>query len=146
MKVKEIITTNPQCISPSASLTEAAQKMRALDVGILPVCEHDRLIGTMTDRDIAVRAVAEGLDPKTVNVRQMMTPGVIYCYEDGTVEEAAQLMEEKQIRRLPVLDADDHLVGIFSLGDLAVRAHQRRLAGQVLERVSEPVKPLAEAR
>jgi CBS domain-containing protein len=137
MKVKEISTKNPECIGPNASLTEAAKKMRILDVGMLPVCENDKLIGTVTDRDITVRAVAEGLDPKVCKVRQMMTPEVIYCFENRSVEEAAQLMEEKQIRRLPVLDAEKHLVGIVSLGDLAARAHERKLAGEVLEHVAQ---------
>ena len=137
MKVKEISTPDPQCISPNASLTEAAKKMRILDIGMLPVCENDRLIGTVTDRDITVRAVAEGLDPKTVKVRQMMTQEVVFCFENRSVEEAAQLMEEKKVRRLPVLDAQRHLVGIVSIGDLAGRAHEQKLAGQVLERVAE---------
>jgi CBS domain-containing protein len=137
MKIKEISTPDPQWISPNASLTEAAKKMRILDIGMLPVCENDRLIGTVTDRDITVRAVAEGLDPKTVKVRQMMTQEVVFCFENRSVEEAAQLMEEKKIRRLPVLDAQRHLVGIVSIGDLAARAHEQKLAGQVLERVAE---------
>jgi len=137
MKIKEISTPDPQCIGPNASLTEAAKKMRILDIGMLPVCENDRLIGTVTDRDITVRAVAEGLDPKTVKVRQMMTQEVVYCFENRSVEEAAHLMEEKQIRRLPVLDAQRHLVGIVSIGDLATRAHEQKLAGEVLERVAE---------
>ena len=137
MKIVEISTPDPQCISPNASLTEAAKKMRILDIGMLPVCENDQLIGTVTDRDITVRAVAEGLDPKTVKVRQMMTQEVVYCFENRSIEEAALLMEEKKIHRLPVLDAQRHLVGIVSIGDLASRAHEQRLAGEVLERVAE---------
>ena len=137
MKIKEISTPDPQWISPNASLTEAAKKMRILDIGMLPVCENDRLIGTVTDRDITVRAVAEGLDPKIVKVREMMTQEVVYCFENRSVEEAARLMEEKKIRRLPVLDAQKHLVGIVSIGDLAARAHEQKLAGEVLERVAE---------
>ena len=137
MKVKDISTPDPQCISPEASLTEAARKMRILDIGILLVCENDRLVGTVTDRDITVRAVAEGLDPNTVKVRQMMTQEVVYCFENRSVEEAARLMEEKKIRRLPVLDQEKHLVGIVSIGDLATRAHERKLAGEVLEHVAQ---------
>ena len=137
MKIKEISTPDPQCISPNASLTEAAKKMRILDIGMLPVCENDRLIGTVTDRDITVRAVAEGLDPKTVKVRQMMTQEVVYCFENRSIEEAAQIMEEKKIRRLPVLDADDRLCGIVSLGDLA-RETRVETAEQALEGVSAP--------
>ena len=134
MKVKEIITPNPQCISPAASLIEAAQKMKTL----LPVCENDRLAGTVTDCDITVRGLAARLDPKSTKVRQVMTPGVVYCFEDQSVEEAAQIMEDNQIRRLPVLNQSKRMVGIVSLGDLAVRTHQESLAGEVLERVSEP--------
>ena len=137
MKVKDISTPDPQCISPDASLTEAARKMRILDIGMLPVCENDRLVGTVTDRDITVRAVAEGLDPKTVKVRQVMTQEVVYCFENRSVEEAAQLMEEKKIRRLPVLDQEKHLVGIVSIGDLAARAQERKLAGEVLAHVAQ---------
>ena len=137
MKVKDISTPDPQCVSPDASLTEAARQMRILDIGMLPVCENGRLIGTVTDRDITVRAVAEGLDPKTVKVRQMMTQEVVYCYENRSVEEAARLMEEKKIRRLPVLSQAKQLVGIVSIGDLAARAHERRLAGEVLEHVAQ---------
>jgi len=144
MKVKDISTSDPQCISPDASLTEAARKMRLLDIGMLPVCENDHLVGTVTDRDITVRAVAEGFDPKTVKVRQMMTQEVVYCFENRSVEEAAHLMEEKKIRRLPVLDQEKHLVGIVSIGDLAARAHERKLAGEVLEHVAQRARGSAE--
>jgi len=137
MKVKDISTPDPQCIGPNAPLIEAAKKMRILDVGMLLVCENERLIGTVTDRDITVRAVAEGLDPKTVKVREMMTQEVVYCFENRSVEEAAHLMEEKKIRRLPVLNQEKHLVGIVSIGDLAARAHERKLAGEVLEHVAQ---------
>jgi CBS domain-containing protein len=141
MKIKEIITPNPQCISPDASLIEAAEKMKKLNVGILPVCENDRLAGTVTDRDITVRGLAVRLDPKSAKVREVMTPGVVYCFEDQSVEEAAQIMEDNQIRRLPVLNQSKRMVGIVSLGDLAVRTHHETLAGEVLERVSEPAHP-----
>jgi len=137
MKIKDISTPDPQCIGPDASLTEAAKMMRILDIGMLPVCENDRLVGTVTDRDITVRAVAEGLDPKTVKVGQMMTQEVVYCFENRSVEEAAHLMEEKKIRRLPVLDQKKHLVGIVSIGDLAARAHELKLAGEVLAHVAQ---------
>lgn len=138
MNVTDICTHDPQCISPEAGLVEAAQKMKSLDVGMLPVCENDRLVGCVTDRDITVRAIAQGLDPRATRVRAIMSPGIVYCFEDQDAKEAAQLMEEKQIRRLPVLNRDKRLVGILSLGDLAVRTHKQKLAGEVLERVSEP--------
>jgi len=112
--------------------------MKALDVGMLPVCENDRLSGTITDRDIVIRVIAAGLNPGTVTVREAMTREMIYCFDDEDVAEAAHLMEHKQVRRLPVMNRDKRLVGIVSLGDLAVRTHRERLVGEVLEGISEP--------
>jgi CBS domain-containing protein len=143
MKIKDIITANPRCIGPEATLMEVAIEMKNLDVGILPVCENERLIGTITDRDIAVRAVSEGLDPRVITVRKVMSRVVIYCFEDQDIWYAAQMMDTYQIRRLPVLNRDDRLVGIVSLGDLAVRTGAENLAGRVLERISEPSQPPA---
>src|SRR5262245_20979872 len=138
MKISEILTPNPQCISPETTLAAAAQKMKSLDVGMLPICENDRLVGTITDRDITIRSIASGADPNTATVRDAMTREIIYCFEDGDVEDAAELMEQKQVRRLPVLSRSKRLIGIVSLGDLAVRTQREKLAGEVLERVSEP--------
>jgi len=113
--------------------------MKQLDVGPLPVCgENDRLVGIVTDRDIAVRGVAEACDPKTTTVQQVMTPEVVFCYEDQDVREAARLMQERQIRRLVVLNRDKRLTGILSLGDLAVETGDEHLAGKTVERVSQP--------
>ena len=138
MKVNEIITHDPQVIRPETALIEAAQKMKSLDIGMLPVCDGDRLVGVITDRDITVRGVAQGSDPKTARVQEVMTPEVIYCFDDEDVKEAAKKMEEKQVRRLPVLNREKRLVGIVSLGDLAVRTGKEKLAGEVFERVSKP--------
>jgi CBS domain-containing protein len=114
------------------------EKMRGLDVGSLPVCQDDRLIGMVTDRDITIRGIAEGRQPDQTSVQEVMTGEVVSVLEDQDVEEAANLMEERQIRRLPVVDHEQRLVGIVSLGDLAVYAGDTRLSGEVLERVSEP--------
>ncbi|HWI59521.1 MAG TPA: CBS domain-containing protein [Bacillota bacterium] len=122
---------------PDCTLIEAAQKMKHLDVGVLPVCDGERLVGMITDRDITIRSIAEGCNPHLARVQQIMTRQIIYCGEDQDVQEVAQLMEQKQIRRIPVLDRNKQLVGIVSLGDLSVRAHDEPLAGKVLERVSE---------
>ena len=138
MKVNEIITRDPQVIRPETALIEAAQKMKSMDIGMLPVCDGDRLVGVITDRDITVRGVAQGYDPKTARVQEVMTPEVIYCFDDEDVKDVAKKMEEKQVRRLPVLNREKRLVGIVSLGDLAVRTGKEHLAGEVLERVSEP--------
>ena len=108
------------------------------DVGPLPVCEGERLVGMLTDRDITVRAVAAGRDPRMTQVRDVMTPDVVYGFEDQEVHDAVRLMEQYQIRRLPVLNRSQQLVGIVALGDLAVHAGTRPVAAEVLEQVSEP--------
>ena len=141
MQLKDIMTPRVEVISPEATLQEAAQKMSQLDVGPLPVCDGEQLVGMLTDRDITVRAVAEGCDPTTTTVREAMTPELVYCFEDQAVQEAARLMEQYQIRRLPILNRHKRLVGIVSLGDLAVSASDQTLAGEVLEQVSESAKP-----
>jgi CBS domain-containing protein len=138
MQVHDLMTQGIECIAPDATLQQAAAKMRDLDVGSLPVCEGDRLIGIVTDRDIAVRAVANGQDPKTTRVRDAMTPEIIWCFDDQDLNEATQLMRENQIRRLPVLNRNKRLAGIMSLGDLATEAHDEELSAATLEAVSAP--------
>jgi CBS domain-containing protein len=139
MEIKEIMTKNVEVVHPNASLQDAAKKMRARNVGLLPVCDGDRLVGTLSDRDITVRAVADGHDPKTTPVRELMTEAVKYCYEDEDIAEAAKMMKDNQIRRLIILKRNDkHLAGIISLGDLATSAGNDKMSGQVLHRVSEP--------
>jgi len=139
MHVKEFMTRGVECIRPGASLQEAARKMRDLDVGLLPVCgDNNRLAGMLSDRDITIRAVADGQDPNKARVQDFMTPNLIYVFEDQDVSEAARLMKENQVRRLVVLSRDKRLVGIVSLGDLAVETGDEELAGTTLEAVSEP--------
>ena len=140
MNVNEIITRDAEVIRPDTVLIEAAQKMNAPDIGMLPVCA-EIYWGKVTDRDITVRGVAQGCDPRTTRVRDIMTPEVIYCFDDEDVNEVAKKMEEKQVRRLPVLNRNKRLVGIVSLGDLAVRTGKEKLAGEILGRVSEPGHP-----
>src|SRR5262249_11853376 len=137
MQVRDIMTPSAKVIHPSNTLQEAAEIMKELDVGTLPVCEEDRLVGMVTDRDITVRAVAEGEDPWTNRVQDVMTPEVIHCFEDQDVAEAARFMKDKQVRRLPVLNRDRRLVGIISLGDVAVQTDEE-VAGNTLEGVSRP--------
>jgi CBS domain-containing protein len=141
MQLKDIMTPGVEVITPEATIQEAAQKMSQLDVGPLPVCDGEQLVGMLTDRDITIRAVAEGCDPTTTPVHEAMTPEIVYCFEDQEVYEAARLMEQYQIRRLPILNRNKRLVGIVSLGDLAVSTGNARQAGEVLEQVSEPAKP-----
>jgi CBS domain-containing protein len=137
------MTREVECANPSTSIQEAARKMRDLDVGPLPVCgENDRLVGMVTDRDIVIRAIADGHDPKTTRIQDIMTPDVVYCFEDQDLEDAAQLMKESQIRRLVVLNRDKQLIGIVSLGDLAVKTGDEGLSGETLGHVSEPALPI----
>lgn len=138
MQVKDVMTRRVECVSPDTTLQEAANKMKELDIGPLPVCENDRLVGMITDRDITVRSVSDGSDPWTDKVREAMTPGIIYCFEDDDVAEASRLMKVKQVRRLVVPDRNKRMVGIVSLGDLAVKTGDDALSGKALEHVSEP--------
>lgn len=120
-KIADIMSTDVRTIQPQESLRRAAQCMQELDVGALPVCDGERLLGMVTDRDITVRGVADGLNPDEACVSDIMSPEVEYCTTEQDTDEAKRLMGAKQIRRLPVVDADRRLVGIVSLGDLAVR-------------------------
>lgn len=138
MLLREMMTARIEDIPADATLMQAAEKMKRLDIGAIPVRENDRLVGMITDRDIAVRAVAEGRDPKKMHVREAMSRDICFCYEDDTVQSAAKLMKEKQIRRLPVFDRNQRAIGMVSLGDLAVRNQDDRLSGEVLVRVSRP--------
>ncbi len=138
MLLREMMTARIEEIPADATLMQAAEKMKLLDIGAIPVRENGRLVGMITDRDIAVRAVAEGRDPKEVPVSEAMSRDICFCYEDETVESAAKLMEEKQIRRLPIFDRSERAIGMVSLGDLAVRNRDDRLSGEVLGRVSMP--------
>ena len=141
MQLRNVMTRDVEVVRPDASVQEAAATMKRLDVGPLPVCDGKRVLGMVTDRDITIRAVAEGRDPKATTVQEVMTDEVIYCYEDQDAEDAARLMAEKQVRRLLVLDRDKQLVGIVSLGDLAVDTADPIRAGETLERVSQPAEP-----
>lgn len=141
MLLKDIMTRDPVVIAPDSTLQEAAQVMRDIDTGIIPVCDDGRLLGMLTDRDLAVRATAEGKDPKATAVHELMSAEIVYCFEDEDVRRAADIMEQRQIRRLIVLNRDKRLTGIVSLGDVAVHTGEDRLAGEVTEAVSEPADP-----
>ncbi len=141
MLVAEIMTRQAEVVPSHLVLKEAARRMQQLDVGTLPVSNGDRLIGMLTDRDITIRATANGLDPGRTEVREVMTPQVIYCFEDQDVSEAAKLMQEKQIRRLPILNRQKRLVGIASLGDMAVHSGEEGIVSKTIKHVSAPAKP-----
>jgi CBS domain-containing protein len=141
MKIREIMTPDAQCVRPDETLVDAASLMRQLDVGVLPVCNGEGIVGMLTDRDIAIRAVADARHPATTLVREIMTPGSITVHDDQEVDEAVAVMEENQIRRAPVINRDGRLVGILSLGDIAVDA-SAELSAEALKRVSLPAEPV----
>jgi CBS domain-containing protein len=141
MQVKEIMTRNVEVIRPDATLQEAARKMKDLDVGAIPVCDGRKLQGMLTDRDITIRATAEGADPKETRVQDTMTPDVYYCFENQSVEDAALLMMEKQVRRIPIVNNEHDLVGIIALGDVAVDSQDDAMSGATLDEISKPSKP-----
>ena len=138
-KVSEVMTRGVRTIAPTDTVTFAAQAMRELDVGALPVCDGVRLVGMITDRDIVVRGVAEEL----VNgpVQALMSEGLLYCQEDDTVSSALASMSSQQVRRLPVVDKDKRLVGMVSLGDLATKGVDEDDAGAAVRDISEPSEP-----
>ena len=137
MRVHEVMTPDVHAVQPEATIQDAAGLMRSFDVGSLPVCAGSKLIGIITDRDITVRITAAGLSPVATNVIDAMTDDVRCCHQNDDVEIAAKLMEELQVRRLPVVDEEQHMVGVISLADIAERIHDRKLVGEVLEQVCE---------
>jgi len=136
-KLKDLMSRDVKVISPEMSIRDAAMQMREGDFGMLPVGENDRMIGTITDRDIAIRAVAKGMDSNT-KVRDVMSDGIAWVFEDESVEDAAKRMSERQVRRLPVVDRNKRLVGIVALGDFAVESSEIRPAAEALSEISKP--------
>lgn len=137
MKVNEIMTADVEIISPDSSIQAAARKLKSLEVGSLPVCNGERLVGMITDRDIAIRAVAEGWDAAGTTVAKCMTPEVRWCYEDEPLEEAERIMQENQIRRLPIISREKRLVGILSIGDIAIKTDEIHKVGETVQAISE---------
>jgi uncharacterized protein (DUF2267 family) len=139
-RIADVMTRDVEAVHPEDSLRECAEKMRTLNVGPMPVCDGEKLRGIITDRDIVVRAVSQGMDPNTTRVSQAMTDQVEWCFDDEDIEVAARRMQEDQIRRLLVVDRDKKLVGILSLGDIAQAMGDQKV-GETLEAISEPSQP-----
>ena len=138
MKVSDVMTPNPRTVQLSDTIEDAARIMRDEDTGAVPVIEDDRVVGMITDRDIVIRAVADGDFECTID--DIVSDDVVCATPEMSTSEAAELMSEHQIRRLPVVDDDEHLVGIVSLGDLAVKEGRDSRMGETLENISEGVK------
>jgi CBS domain-containing protein len=136
-QLKDLMSRDVKVVSPDMTIREAAQKMRDGDFGMMPVGENDRMIGTISDRDIAIRAVAEGKDAGT-KVRDVMSEGIIWVYENDSVEQVASIMSKHQVRRLPVVNRDKRLVGIVALGDFAVESSEIQPAAKALSEISKP--------
>ncbi|HEX8437645.1 CBS domain-containing protein [Archangium sp.] len=142
MKIRDVMTPDAVAAHPETTLMAAAEMMRLLNVGSLPVIEGERVIGIVTDRDIVVRGLALGFNPRSASVADVMTRNVVTCSADDDVEEVAQQMRDLQVRRLLVVDERERLLGIVSLGDLAMGMEDQALAGRVLEGISEPPVPM----
>ncbi len=134
MLVKEVMTPKAEWVDPESTLLEAAKRMRDKDIGSLLVGEHDKIIGMVTDRDIACRGVARNLDPANAPVWKVMSERIFWCFDDQGIENAAHLMEKKKVRRLAVMNREKRMVGFLSVDDLAHRAHA--LSGEVLDQVT----------
>lgn len=136
--IKDVMTPDVVTLSPTAKVTEAAEAMKSLNVGAIPICDRTRLLGMVTDRDLVVRVMAEHRNPETETISSVMTTDVDYCYADQTVEEATYVMEDRQVRRMPIINQDKELVGIVSLGDVAVKGADQSTTGEALEKISQP--------
>src|SRR5262245_47465203 len=129
MKVKEVMHKDAEWVTPQTALADVARRMRDLDIGAVPVGENDRLIGMVTDRDIACRAVANGQDWARLTARDVMSKGIFYCNDTEELEDALRIMEQKKVRRLPVINEKKRMVGMLSLGDMSHAASHGLLGG-----------------
>jgi len=143
MQAKDIMSTHVELISPETAIRDVAQKMKASEVGFLPVGENDRLVGTITDRDIVLRVVAEGKDVEECKTRDVMTNEVFWCYDDQDADEVAEYMADMEIRRVLILNRSKRLVGVVSIGDLAKIGGEQEKTGDTLREIAEA--PTSEA-
>ena len=139
MKLREIMTTEFCCASPSDSLSKVAAEMKRHNVGMMPICQNGNLIGMITDRDIVIQCVAAGTDPKECKVSNFMTTELLQASPETDVSDAARLMGDEQVHRLPVVE-NSRLVGIVSLGDIAVHSSDDKMVANLLREVSTPIR------
>ena len=136
MQVKEAMHAGVEWVEPDTPVSTVAQKMRDVDIGAIPVCEKDHLVGMITDRDITCRAVADGADLSKLTASDVMTKGVVYCRDTEDLDDAIRIMEDKRIRRMPAIDEKKRVVGMLSLGDVSHAASQQ-ITGEVVKAVSD---------
>lgn len=137
MKIHEIMTRNVECVAPSLPISRVAEKMLEKDIGFIPVCEHGRVVGTVTDRDITIRSVAQGRDPRLAPVSEVMTVTVFHSYDDDDVDVVALAMQQNDVRRMLIFTRDEQLVGVISLGDIAKTAGEQQVAGETLGDIAD---------
>jgi len=137
MKISEIMNREVECAEPALPIAKAAAKMRELNIGFLPICENGMPVGTVTDRDITIQSVAQGRDPWEAPVREIMRPEVFYCYDDQDVEEVARHMQEREVRRMIIMNRDNKITGVVSLGDIAKLSVEKQMAGETLGKIAE---------
>jgi CBS domain-containing protein len=135
MKIREIMTANVECVAPDTNLTQLAHKMKTLDVGFIPVCESDRLVGTVTDRDIVVRGLTSGSNVEMCTARDVMTKDIFFCFEDDNIKDVAETMRSKEVRRMLILNRDKRLVGVVSIGDIS--KVEAKVSGKVLHDITD---------
>jgi CBS domain-containing protein len=135
MKIKDAMHKNVEWVQPTTTVAALAKRMRDLDIGAIPIGENDRLVGMVTDRDITVRAVADGKDVTKLTARDVMSKGIVFCRDTEEIEDAVRIMEQKKIRRLPVLDEKKRMVGMLSLGDIS-HAASHEISGEMAAAVS----------
>lgn len=138
MRISQVMTRDVVALAPTDTLQEAAQRMREADTGFIPIQENGRIIGTVTDRDICVRAVAQDRSPASTDLRSVLSKSSVCCYDDQDEEDAMEIMANNKVRRLPVLDRQDRLVGVVSLGDLANRLGVGPEMADAMEEISQP--------
>ncbi len=138
--IREVMTRDVEVINPNDTLRDAAEKMRSLNVGAIPVCDGQRVLGMLTDRDIVVRAIALGRDANSTQVADAMSSGIAYCFDDEDADSVLDKMRDKQIRRFIVVDHNKKLVGIVAIGDFTGAVSERKV-GEALEGISEPSTP-----
>ena len=136
MQAKELMTRSVVCLSPKVSVEEIARKMKSMDVGFMPICSDDRLVGTVTDRDIVLRGIAAGKNTADCTAEDIMTTDVYWCYEDQSAEEVADYMAKREIRRVLIIDRSKRLVGVISIGDLA-KGGEPHKAGEAIGTIAE---------
>jgi CBS domain-containing protein len=136
-KVRDVMTTRPRCVTPDTPVSQVAELMEAEDVGSIPVLDGDRLAGMVTDRDIVVRAVAKGKDPRGMPVSEIWSRELVTVDPGKNLSDALQLMAQYQVRRIPVIDEAEHLVGVVSQADIALEAREKT-TGELVEEISRP--------